>query len=193
MNGVEELSKITYQDIVTTLAIVISLVSLWYSRKAINVSSKTALSPKEMYFNQKGNGQFVVKLYNSGPGLAYDVKISAFHKIDYENHRSGTWVKHAVAVGRGITEIQANEMVEFIFEDIDVFGLHYRRPIKISYKLSNGKKLVSYWTYLMGESSHTNFIKMTKLENLFYHYIKKSYFDRLSDTQKTPGVNQSRR
>lgn len=180
MMWVNESSPTDWMQVgISLLALFLATYSIIISKKAVKVTVNTILRATEMYFTQ--DDDFVVKMYNSGPGIAFNAKVSAFEITGHRKRKSllrGTWQEHKMIFASGMEEIQPNQTIDFIFEGLDVFYLHHKRPVIIRYELANGKKYTSYWIYLMGSNQKQKIVRMTKRKVLFYILYDRFFIDK---------------
>ena len=66
-----QLSAVVVQAISSIAMVFVALASLFVSRRALDVTSRAIVRPLEVYFRDEPT----IKLYNSGPGVAYNVKV----------------------------------------------------------------------------------------------------------------------
>lgn len=170
------LGKITYETAFAAAALLISIYSLYLSKKAMSVSGMTKIRPVEFNFWNNNNSIWnnsnssSMKLFNTGPGVAYNVRL-LFHSIDNLKVdpyiRSKVWYDDKVRQSVGSHDIQPN--TESIYELNDNFlSFNHTRPLIISYELSSGLRIKTYWKYHIGEIRYEKFTKLNKVQIILY-------------------------
>ncbi|MCL6605659.1 MAG: hypothetical protein K6T94_22575 [Paenibacillus sp.] len=171
---------------ISLLALSISIRALVISRRTQISSVKTVLKPTFIGFRSNNPEYLVMTLHNTGPGRAFEVKVTAHEKTGFEVRRyfiHGTWVENKAVLGVGKHAIQPNEEETYLFKKIDTFHFHYHRPIRISYELANGDNINTYWYYKMGTSEVTKFVPLSSISILIYRFFGKMFIDRIAKRQ----------
>lgn len=176
---------------VSIIALLVSVGALITSRRTHNATVKTILDVKSVGFRNDYSVLFV-KLHNSGPGRAYDVKVSAYKKTAYNDTRyffiKGLWVESHKTTADGeslVSFIQPDAEETFIFKSMDIYGFHHRRPIMVKYKLGNEKSRSSYWLYHLGS---TRVSKMNTFTMLYYRFFGKYLIDKIDESAKKNSI-----
>ena len=167
------------QTIIGLIALIITILSLKYSRKANKISYSTIVRPVDIKFNQSNECMSII-LYNSGPGIAFNIKVKAYQRVGYTKRFKKIRVLHKQDYAFGKLELQPNESFEYKFPNITVFNYHFKRPIQITYQLSSGEMITNYWKYMMGsvaEEQQSKIIILKPVEVIKYKLYKKYQFD----------------
>lgn len=148
-------------------ALIVAYGALSVAKQNMNATVFTKVEIKDFKLS---NGEPEFTLYNSGPGVAYNVRLKAgiISNSKWDPIYPGMlWFDEKSEKAKGPTFIQPNSFITLRLDESSV-KLNLNHPFIISYSLASGKKVKIFMKYESNQRSRGEIVHLTKVQILKY-------------------------